>query len=38
VFFHGGFLQFGSTSGTGYNQQFFYPEQWNEVRVLLGYR
>lgn len=38
VFIHGGFLQFGSTSGDAYNQQFFAAEQFGEVRVLLGHR
>lgn len=38
VFIHGGFLQFGSTSGQHYNQQFFASEARNEVRVLLGHR
>ncbi|WVQ79768.1 hypothetical protein IAT38_001868 [Cryptococcus sp. DSM 104549] len=38
VFIHGGFLQYGSTSGQYYNQQFFAAEHYNEVRVLLGHR
>lgn len=38
VFIHGGFLQFGSTSGTNYNQQFFAAEHFGELRVLLGHR
>ncbi|BEI84548.1 hypothetical protein CcaverHIS002_0411520 [Cutaneotrichosporon cavernicola] len=38
VFVHGGFLQFGSTSGSTYNQQFFAAEHFGEVRVLLGHR
>lgn len=38
VFIHGGFLQFGSTSGQHYNQQFFAAEHFGEVRVLLGHR
>ncbi|WRT68773.1 uncharacterized protein IL334_005753 [Kwoniella shivajii] len=38
VFIHGGFLQYGSTSGQYYNQQFFPAEHYNEVRVLLGHR
>ena len=38
VFIHGGFMQFGSTSGQHYNQQFFATEQFGEVRVLLGHR
>ncbi|WVQ72669.1 hypothetical protein IAR50_002228 [Cryptococcus sp. DSM 104548] len=38
VFIHGGFLQYGSTSGNYYNQQFFAAEHYNEVRVLLGHR
>ncbi|WOO83410.1 putative esterase/lipase [Vanrija pseudolonga] len=38
VFVHGGFLQFGSTSGQHYNQQFFAAEARHEVRVLLGHR
>ncbi|GFZ43710.1 hypothetical protein JCM24511_01430 [Saitozyma sp. JCM 24511] len=38
VFIHGGFLQFGSTSGQHYNQQFFSSEHFNEIRVLLGHR
>lgn len=38
VFLHGGFLQFGSTSGQHYNQQFFAAEHYGEVRVLLGHR
>lgn len=38
VFLHGGFLQYGSTSGQHYNQQFFSSEEFGEVRVLLGYR
>ncbi|ODN92138.1 hypothetical protein L198_05811 [Cryptococcus wingfieldii CBS 7118] len=38
VFIHGGFLQYGSTSGNYYNQQFFSAEHYNEVRVLLGHR
>jgi hypothetical protein len=38
VFIHGGFLQFGSTSGFNYNQQFFPAEEFDEVRVLLAYR
>lgn len=38
VFLHGGFLQFGSTSGQHYNQQFFSTEHYDEVRVLLGHR
>lgn len=38
VFVHGGFLQFGSTSGQYYNQQFFAAEHFHEVRVLLGHR
>lgn len=38
VFIHGGFLQFGSTSGSHYNQQFFAAEHFGEVRVLLGHR
>jgi carboxylesterase type B len=38
VFAHGGFLQFGSTSGSMYNQQFFAAEHFGEVRVLLGHR
>ncbi|KLT38952.1 alpha/beta-hydrolase [Cutaneotrichosporon oleaginosum] len=38
VFVHGGFLQFGSTSGATYNQQFFAAEHFGEVRVLLGHR
>ncbi|KAL1406112.1 hypothetical protein Q8F55_007795 [Vanrija albida] len=37
VFIHGGFLQFGSTSGQ-YNQQFFAAEARTEVRVLLAHR
>ncbi|WWC71196.1 uncharacterized protein I206_105149 [Kwoniella pini CBS 10737] len=38
VFIHGGFLQYGSTSGQHYNQQFFPAEHYNEIRVLLGHR
>ncbi|OXC65569.1 hypothetical protein AYX13_05414 [Cryptococcus neoformans] len=38
AFIHGGFLQYGSTSGQNYNQQFFAAEHYNEVRVLLGHR
>ncbi|WVW85202.1 hypothetical protein I302_107240 [Kwoniella bestiolae CBS 10118] len=38
VFIHGGFLQYGSTSGHHYNQQFFPAEHYNEIRVLLGHR
>ncbi|KIY45083.1 alpha/beta-hydrolase [Fistulina hepatica ATCC 64428] len=38
VFIHGGFLQFGSTSGFHHNQQQYRCEEYNEVRVLLGYR
>ncbi|WWD19393.1 hypothetical protein CI109_103853 [Kwoniella shandongensis] len=38
VFIHGGFLQYGSTSGQHYNQQFFPAEHYGEVRVLLGHR
>ncbi|WVR09286.1 hypothetical protein IAU60_006351 [Kwoniella sp. DSM 27419] len=38
VFIHGGFLQYGSTSGFNYNQQFFHAEHYNEIRVLLGHR
>ncbi|KAK8854472.1 hypothetical protein IAR55_003210 [Kwoniella newhampshirensis] len=38
VFIHGGFLQYGSTSGQHYNQQFFPSEHYGEVRVLLGHR
>lgn len=38
VFIHGGFLNFGSTSGQHYNQQFFAAETFDEIRVLLGYR
>lgn len=38
VFVHGGFLQFGSTSGNNYNQQAYAAEVRNEVRVLLGHR
>lgn len=38
MFVHGGFLNFGSTSGQSYNQQFFPTEQYDTVRVLLGYR
>lgn len=38
VFLHGGFINFGSTSGSHYNQQFFAAEEFNEVRVLLGSR
>ena len=37
IFVHGGFMQFGCTSGY-YNQSFFYPEETDEVFVLLGYR
>jgi carboxylesterase type B len=38
VFIHGGFMQFGSTSGQFYNQQFFSAEHFGEIRVLLGHR
>ncbi|OCF41074.1 hypothetical protein I317_05085 [Kwoniella heveanensis CBS 569] len=38
VFIHGGFLQYGSTSGFYYNQQFFPSEHYGEIRVLLGHR
>ena len=38
VFIHGGFMQFGSTSGQYYNQQFFSAEHFGEIRVLLGHR
>ncbi|WVF67724.1 hypothetical protein IAT40_002483 [Kwoniella sp. CBS 6097] len=38
VFIHGGFLQYGSTSGFHYNQQFFPSEHYGEIRVLLGHR
>lgn len=38
VFVHGGFMQWGSTSGTMYNQQFWAAEERNEVRVLFGHR
>ncbi|WVQ95293.1 hypothetical protein IAU59_002388 [Kwoniella sp. CBS 9459] len=38
VFIHGGFLQYGSTSGFNYNQQFFSAEHYGEIRVLLGHR
>ncbi|EKD05160.1 hypothetical protein A1Q2_00546 [Trichosporon asahii var. asahii CBS 8904] len=38
VFVHGGFMQWGSTSGTMYNQQFWAAEERQEVRVLVGHR